>query len=57
MYRQYEDPSILEQRLATMEAQYANDPDNIDLAMDITELKDRVNFAWQDDEAEINGWE
>lgn len=57
MYRQYEDPAILEHRLATLEAQYANEPDNIDLAIDIAELKDRVNFAWQDDEAEINGWE
>lgn len=57
MYRHYEDPYILEQRLAAMLAQSADDPDNVDLAIDIAELKDRLNFAWQDDEAEINGLE
>lgn len=47
MYRRYEDPYKLEEQLAEL---HADNPDNIDLAIEIAELKDRINFAWQDDE-------
>lgn len=57
MYRNYEDPYYLEARLAEARAELAKDPDNFELYLEIEELKDRVNFAWQDDEAEVNGWE
>ena len=50
MYRQYEDPHKLETQLAELKEQLANDPNDIELAISIAELKDRINFAWQDDE-------
>jgi hypothetical protein len=53
MYRQYENPHTLEQQLAELEARYVAETDLdilMDLAQDIAELKDRINFAWQDDE-------
>ncbi|MEE1302255.1 MAG: hypothetical protein UHD64_05665 [Bacteroidales bacterium] len=50
MYRQYEDPYKLEQRLAEARKELAKNPDNIDLALEVHELEERVNFAWQDDE-------
>ena len=60
MYRQYEDPWALESRLAKLEAEL-DTCDDLDEAMyisqDIAELKERINFAWQDDEAEVEGYE
>lgn len=57
MYRQYEDPYKLNKYLCELEAEYQtlleNDADAdvlADLSLDIYVLKDRVNFAWQDDE-------
>lgn len=57
MYRQYENPYKLERQLEKLKQQYCdateNDADEdtlISLAMDINELEERVNFAWQDDE-------
>lgn len=53
MYRQYEDPGKLEDQLKELQARYAAETDEdvlIDLAQEIEELKDRINFAWQDDE-------
>lgn len=57
MYRQYENPYELERQLEELKQQYCdateNDADEdtlISLAMDINELEERVNFAWQDDE-------
>ena len=53
MYRQYEDPYKLEKRLEELELQYAqcdDDDERVDLYLAIAELKDRINFAWQDDE-------
>lgn len=53
MYRQYENPFKLEDQLKELQAQYAAETDEdvlIDLAQEIEELKDRINFAWQDDE-------
>ena len=57
MYRQYENPYQLNKYLCELEAEYdtclENDEDFetlIDLAEDIATLKERINFAWQDDE-------
>lgn len=53
MYRQYENPHTLEEQLKELQAQYAAETDEdvlIDLAQEIEELKERINFAWQDDE-------
>lgn len=59
MYRQYENPYELEQQLAELQEEYNSLPFNdenegrlMDLAEDIASLRDRINFAWQDDEAE-----
>lgn len=54
MFRQYEDPYQLEQQLAELEEQYAQNPDDVDLYLAISELKDRINFAWQDNEYECD---
>lgn len=56
MYRQYENPFTLQDRLAELQAELeerkkTEDFENlIDLMCDIEELKQRINFAWQDDE-------
>ena len=57
MYRQYENPYKLENQLEELEAEYqkainenADDETIMYLAESIAELKDRINFAWQDDE-------
>ena len=63
MYRQYEEPRQLEKELDTArermekaKAEYDNgegDYDTyVDAYNDFCELKDRVNFAWQDEEYE-----
>lgn len=59
MYRQYENPYELEQQLAELQEEYNSIPFNaetegrlIALGESIEELRDRINFAWQDDEAE-----
>lgn len=56
MYRQYENPFTLEDRLKELQQEYeerkkTEDFENlIDLQIEIAELKERINFAWQDDE-------
>lgn len=57
MYRQYENPCKLAKWLADAEEAYqiaieenADEQTIMDLQMEIAELKDRINFAWQDDE-------
>lgn len=57
IYRQYEDPYKLEQKLEELkeELKYLHainaDPYEIqDIQLEIAELKDRINSAWQDDE-------
>ena len=50
MYRSYEDPHKLEEKLKEAEEMLAKDPENIEIACEVAELKERVNFAWQDDE-------
>ena len=66
MYRQYENPTRLEKELAILKKEYsdvfaaakAKGPlateweYRCDLAETIEELKERINFAWQDDEAD-----
>lgn len=56
MYRQYEDPYFLENRLKELKQMYrdavANNADEntiIDLALEVSSLEERVNFAWQDE--------
>ena len=56
MYRQYENPYELEKQLKELRKEYDNakekDVDEdalINLSQDILELKERINFAWQDD--------
>ena len=61
MYRQYENPRELENRLDEMKrayetelAQCESENERFDIieyyAQAIAELEDRVNFAWQDEE-------
>ena len=58
MYRQYEDPAKVEKMLEAAEEELARakeeDPENVDLLIDlyneVESLKERVNFAWQDEE-------
>lgn len=62
MYRQYEDPWKLQDRLKEAQEQLEKakleDPENIDLIIDLVEevesLKERINFAWQDQEYDEN---
>ncbi|MBO5969945.1 MAG: hypothetical protein J6S14_15765 [Clostridia bacterium] len=59
MYRQYENPHTLEARLKNLQARRAaltlspeTEVELMDLDIEIHELKERINFAWQDDEAD-----
>ena len=54
MYRQYEDPYKLEQQLAEAQERLAQNPDDEDYAIEVADLKERINFAWQDDEYECD---
>lgn len=56
MYRSYEDPLALEEQLEKAEQRLneakksGNDEEIADATLAVHELRDRVNFAWQDDE-------
>lgn len=59
MYRQYENPYELNKYLCELEAEYqtliemgvdADEEDFIDLYEEILDIKERINFAWQDEE-------
>lgn len=57
MYRQYENPYEMEEQLRKAQEKYAKAvedgvdiDDLIGMSEDIAELKERVNFAWQDEE-------
>ena len=50
IYRQYENPYTLEERLEDAKRRLAENPYDEDLANEVAELKERINFAWQDDE-------
>lgn len=52
MYRTYENPYTLESLLKDAKKRLAENPEDEDLAFAVAELKDRINFAWQDDEAD-----
>ena len=57
MYRQYENPYKLEAELARYEDAYSqctDEDERFELAQTISELKDRINFAWQDEEYDEN---
>lgn len=49
MFRTYEDARELERRLAKAKAEYEQHKDDFELAMDVQELEERTNFAWQDE--------
>ena len=62
MYRQYEDPWKLEEEYSKLKAEYewmerhsdnyyAEDFANI--AIDLEDLRQRINFAWQDQEYDV----
>ena len=64
MYRQYENPYELNKYLCELEAEYdtrleEGEPleDLIDLIIDIETLKERLNFAWHDDEYECDNYD
>ena len=60
MYRQYEDPHTLQERLEKIKEEYnkETDPDKkIDLYEAVAELEERINFAWQDIEYDENNAE
>lgn len=64
MYRQYENPWELEEELAKLEyeltmAEYegASDEELADIQISIYEIKDRINFAWQDNEFECDNYD
>lgn len=61
MYRQYENPYTLEEELEELKSEYSialeNNADEdclISLAESIAELEERINFAWQDDEYDMD---
>lgn len=55
IYRQHEDPWELEDALAEAKKRLAENPEDEDLAYDVHELEERVNFAWQDQEYDSDG--
>ena len=64
MYRQYEDPykvqRMLDEARDQLELAKANEEDEdliISLHEDVAILEERLNFAWQDDEAACYGWD
>ena len=52
MFRLYENPRALEKSLRDAKERLRQDTDNVELAMYVDELEQRVNFAWQDEEWE-----
>lgn len=63
MYRQYEDPFELQRQLEDLKKQYnkelnngANEDVLMSLAETIANFRERINFAWQDDENESEGY-
>lgn len=58
MYRQYENPRELEKRLADLKTEYESAlkqgkmdvEEQHDMFLEIADLEERVNFAWQDEE-------
>lgn len=64
MYRRYEDPYKIQNLLEEARAEYkraiehGTDPEDlVDEVIWIGELEERLNFAWQDDEAAQFGYD
>lgn len=65
MYRQYENPYELERRLDELIERrillkamgLLSEDEEIDMAIDEADLRERINFAWQDDEFECDCYE
>lgn len=64
LYRRYEDPYKIQSMLEEARAEYnrainmgADPEDLVDLVIWIGELEERLNFAWQDDEAASFGYD
>ena len=64
MYRQYENPLKLDEELSRLEYELSmaecDDADIdviVDIKIEIEELKDRINFAWQDNEYECDNYD
>ena len=60
MYRQYENPHTLQERLEKIKEEYNKETNmdrKIDLYETIAELEERINFAWQDIEYDENNAE
>lgn len=56
MFRQYENPHALEKQLKELKNEYSRALENnageetlISLKINIEELEERINFAWQDE--------
>ena len=58
MYRTYENPTALQEKLDSVTTEYnrllrtgkLDVYEQMDYEMEIADLKDRINYAWQDDE-------
>ena len=50
IYRNYENPRTLEDMLEDAKRRLAENPYDEDLVLEVQDLKERINFAWQDDE-------
>lgn len=63
MYRQYEDPYKLQQMLEEALEEYdkLDESDDIEALVDahewIEELRERINFAWQDNEYDCDNYD
>ena len=57
LYRRYEDPYTIQKWLNEARERLAEDPYDEFLHEEVAELEERLNFAWQDDEAEAMGWD
>lgn len=64
IYRDYENPYALQDRREFLIEKRdhlrlfgkLSEQEELDIAMEITELSDRINYAWQDEEFEIFGY-
>ena len=56
MYRRYEDPYKVEELLREAEKRLEENPEDDYAAEEVANLRDRLRFAWDDDEAETEGY-
>lgn len=50
MYRNHENPYVLKKALENAKKQLAENPDDLNLYEEVSELEERIDFAWQDAE-------